>query len=158
MKIVFCFIALFILGCAGYEPISKLNKSIFKDEIYAEVIVDKKNPRNSIQIQNSINQIIISKFDAKISKNPDATNMIIETKNISFEPISYDQNGYIVAYQSIVELGVTYNKETTFHKGTFNFNIEAESSITESKRFQAIKEASSKAIDSFISAIIVKSL
>lgn len=158
------FVALGVLieffGCAGYQPVATLNKKVFNDEIYARVIVDKENPNNSVLIQNAINEIIVNKFDATIqnSKNDIKTNMIIRTKNINFDPISYDENGYIVSYKNIVTLEILYNGTTYTNTGIYTFSIESQSTITQAKRFEAIQEASSKALDSFISDIIIKQL
>jgi len=153
---------LVITGC-GYKPSSYYTKKILGDKIYTEVYIDINDPENSVLIKDAVNEAIVSKFRSKLVDKKDLANTIfyVKFKSKSFTPIAYDKDGYVVAYKTKVLLNITYidktGKKDSFDvSGTYDFPIEANSVISDSKRFEAIKFASYKAISEFISKISVK--
>ena len=89
--------------------------------------------------------------------------MYVKLNNISFVPIQYDKNGYVLAYKSYVTLETTYydkkaHKRVITTKGDYDFSIKSNSVISDTKRFEAIKFASSKAIDEFISKVSIQGI
>ncbi len=155
-------ILLVMIGC-GYKPSSYYTKKILGDKIYAEVYIDINDPENSVLIKDAINEAIISKFNSKIVDKKDLANSLfyIKFKSKSFIPIAYDKDGYVVAYKTKVLLNITYidkigDKDSFDVSGTYDFPIEANSVISDAKRFEAIKFASYKAISEFVSKISVK--
>ena len=78
-------------------------------------------------------------------------------------PIQYDKNGYVIAYKTYVDL-LTQYRDRAGHRGAitsrgdYDFAIESNSVISDTKRFEAIKNASYKAIDEFISKLSVKGI
>ncbi len=153
---------LVITGC-GYKPSSYYTKQILGDKIYAEVYIDINDPENSILIKDAVNEAIISRFRSSIVDKKDLANTIfyVKFKSKSFIPVAYDKDGYVVAYKTKVLLNITYidktGKKDSFDvSGTYDFPIEANSVISDTKRFEAIKFASYKAISEFISKISVK--
>lgn len=156
--------ALIFFGC-GYKPSSYYTKQIIGDKIYAKVFIDVKDPENSVLIKDAINEAIVTKFKSSITDNiADANSeFLIKFKSKSFDPIAYDKDGYVVSYKAKVSLNITYidkfGKRDSFDvKGTYDFPIEANSVISDTKRFEAIKFASYKAISEFISKIAVKGM
>jgi len=159
------FVITFILIGCGYRPSSYYTKKILGDKIYTEVYIDINDPENSVLIKDAINEAIVSKFRSKIVDRIDKANSMfyVKFKSKSFTPIAYDKNGYVVAYKTKVLLGITYTdkrgKKDSFDvSGTYDFSIEANSVISDSKRFEAIKFASYKAISEFISKLSVKGI
>ena len=153
-----------IIGC-GYKPSSYYTKKILGDKIYAEVYIDIKDPENSVLIKDAINEAIVSKFKSKIVDRKDLANTLfyVKFKSKSFIPIAYNKDGYVVAYKTKVLLHITYidkrGKKDSFNvRGTYDFPIEANSVISDAKRFEAIKFASFKAISEFVSRISVKGI
>ena len=156
------FILLVMVGC-GYKPSLYYTKKILGDKIYAQVYIDIKDPENSVLIKDAINEAIVSKFKSKIVDKKDIANTLlyVKFKSKSFIPIAYDKDGYVVAYKTKVVLNIAYvdktGKKDSFDvSGTYDFPIEANSVISDTKRFEAIKFASYKAISEFISKISVK--
>ena len=153
-----------MMGC-GYKPSSNYTKKILGDKIYAQVYIDIKDPENSVLIKDAINEAIVSKFRSKIVDKKELANSLfyVKFKNKSFIPIAYDRDGYVVAYKTKVLLNITYidkigRKDSFNVSGTYDFPIEANSVISDTKRFEAIKFASYKAISEFISKISVKGI
>ncbi len=155
-------VLLTVTGC-GYKPSSYYTKKILGNKIYTEVYIDINDPENSVLIKDAVNEAIVSRFRSHIVDKKDLANTIfyIKFKSKSFTPIAYDKDGYVVAYKTKVLLNITYidktGKKDSFDvSGTYDFPIEANSVISDAKRFEAIKFASYKAISEFISKISVK--
>ncbi len=165
MKKFLLLAALFLLVGCGYKPSSYYTKRVLGDKIYSKVYIDIKDPENSVLIKDAINEAIITKLGSKISDNlADAdSSLLVKFKSKEFIPIAYDKDGYVVSYKSKVVLNITFKdrfgKDDSMDvMGTYDFPIEANSVISDTKRFEAIKFASYKAISEFISKISVKGL
>jgi len=154
---------LYFQGC-GYKPTSMFANKILGDKIYAEVEISLQDPENTILIKDALNEAIFNRFRAKISSKEKATSkLFVKLKSISFIPIQYDKNGYVLAYKSYVTLETTYydqkaHKKVITTRGDYDFPIKSNSVISDTKRFEAIKFASSKAIDEFISQISIQGI
>ena len=155
---------IFFVGC-GYRPSSQYSKRILGNKIYAEVFIDVHNPENSVLIKDAVNEAIVAEFKSKIVDKKDEANseFFVKFNSISFTPTAYDPNGYVVAYRATVSLNIIYidkfGKKGTFNvSGIYDFSIEANSVISDTKRFDAIKFASYKAIGEFVSKVAIKGI
>ncbi len=151
-------LSIFIITACGYKPTSFYTKKVLGEAIYVKVETSLEDPENSVLIRDALNEAVIYKFHAKIADKKDASSkLFVRLEHVNFEPIEYDNNGYVIAYKTHVTLRTTYHdKETIKTYGDYDFNIASNSVISDTKRFNAIKEASQKAIDAFISKIAVK--
>jgi len=79
----------------------------------------------------------------------------VKFNSVSFQPIQYDVNGYAIYYRAKVSLKIAYRSPTAGGtetvSGFYDFPIEPKAIISDSLRFQAIKEGSAKALDAFVS-------
>ncbi len=164
IRYLFLIIIVFISGCS-YKPTPMYTKRVLGDSIYAQVKINIKDPENSVLIKDAINEAIISKFGARIvPKKIDSKSQIYASlENISLSPIQYDRNGYAIAYKSKVTLEFNYysrsgNSGTIQTTGSYDFPVEADSVISDAKRFEAVKFASYKAISEFISEVTVRGM
>jgi hypothetical protein len=157
----FILFVLFLSSC-GYKPTAIYTKNVLGTKIYADVETSLEDPENSILIKDAINEAIINKFHSNLSSKSEATSTLhIKLHSVKFQPIEYDSNGYVIAYKTLVSLKTTYSdknsqKQTLMSSGDYDFNIQSLSIISDTKRFNAIKEASQKAIDAFISRISIR--
>lgn len=157
-------LCLFMLGGCGYKPTAHYAREVLGQKIYAEVIISRKDPRNSVLIKDAINEAIVSRFGAKIVNKEEADTVLkISIGSVNFSPTVYDQYGYVIAYKALVKLAISYQyangkleKMTT--EGEYDFSIEANSVISDTSRFNAIKYSSLDAIDEFVSKIAIKGL
>jgi len=155
------FLIIFLLGC-GYKPTAKLTKNVLGDRIYAKVNTSLRDPQNSVLIKDALNEAIVEKFHSKISSKKDASSILdVDLSLVRFIPIAYDKNGYVISYKTLVKLKTKYTKKNGDTKiltteGDYDFNIQTLSVISDAKRFEAIKEASVKAIDAFISRVSIE--
>jgi len=164
MKIGWFFLVfvLFFNGC-GYKPTYIYTKKVLGDDIYVDVDISLKDPQNSVLITDAVNEAVISKFRSNLvrDKKRASAQLYISLKKVKFKPIQYDKNGYVIAYKTYVSLKTRYidkkNKSKTITtSGNYDFSIEANSIISDNKRFEAIKFAALKAIDELISKISIK--
>lgn len=163
------FLAFFLVGC-GYKPISKVANNIMGDGVYIEVFIDKSEPKNSVFIKDAVKEGIVSRLGKRLS-DKDSANISISvvTKSLTYQATIYDEYGYISSYRAILNLefktkfkdGTIENIQST---GEYDFSIArrakstryADSVISETEKFEAIKEASKEAFDEFISKLAVK--
>lgn len=160
MRVLAFFLTLILLGC-GYKPSSIYAKKALGEKIYADIKIDLREPENTILIKDAINEAIVSRFKGKISNSAEASSKIfVNLKDLEFEPIQYDKNGYIARYRTVVKLQIDYilhdeQKKKIVVDGYYDFLIEPDSIVSDTKRFEAIKNASLKAIDKFISKVSI---
>jgi len=154
-------IALLFSSC-GYKPTNIYTKKVLGDSIYVDVAISGVDPQNSVLITDAINQAVITKFRSKlVSKERATTKMYVSLNSVSFKPIQYDNNGYVIAYKTLVSLNTRYidrsgKQRVISSSGDYDFSIEANSVISDNKRFDAIKFGALKAIDELISKISVR--
>jgi len=149
-------------GC-GYKPVSYYSKEVLGEKIYVNVESSLQDPENTVLIKDAINEVIVSKLHARLTTKQNAdVRLYVKLKKVKFEPIQYDKNGFVIAYKTHVDLSTRYispkKDETIITSGEYDFPIESNSVISDTKRFEAIKFASKKAIGEFISVIGVKGL
>ncbi|OQX73832.1 MAG: hypothetical protein B6D59_04435 [Campylobacteraceae bacterium 4484_4] len=154
---------LLINGC-GYKPTVVYTKEILGDRIYAEVETSLEDPENSVLIKDALREAVLNRFRSKLVRKDLATSTIyMKLNKVTFMPIQYDRNGYVIAYKTYVELKTRYRdragrEKIILSRGDYDFNIESNSVISDTKRFEAIRLASSKAIDHFISKLSIEGI
>ncbi|MFV0482230.1 MAG: LPS assembly lipoprotein LptE [Campylobacteraceae bacterium] len=157
---LFCII---FVGC-GYTPTAKLAKNVLGDKVYVDVAMSRVDPQNTVLIKDAISAALVDRFGSKIvSKNEANSFIYVSLKNIKFSPLAYDTNGYVISYRTVVTLKIDYTlssneKGSINTEGEYDFPIIADSVISDSKRFEAIKYASEDALDEFTAFIAIKGL
>ena len=160
MKFFYFLIPFLLLGC-GYKPSSFYTKKVLGENIHVDAQISRKDPKNSVLIKDAVNEAVVGRFGAKLSDKKSAdTNLVVSIGSVSFTPTVYDRDGYVIAYKTKVTLNSKFKtddgKEKSFSTvGEFNFPIEANSVISDTKRFEAIKNASGDAINEIISKISI---
>jgi hypothetical protein len=164
MKKLFCiaFIVFFVSGC-GYKPTTTYTKGVLDDNIYATVQVLRSDPARSVEVQDAINEAIITRFGANlVAKEYAETFITVQYNSLSFHPLQYDEDGYVVYYEAVVSLSVDYQTQTQKDKfsvsGTYEFPIESNAVLTDAKRSEALKNGALNAIDAFISRLALKGI
>ncbi len=160
MKYLAVFLMVFLLGC-GYKPSSYYAKKVLGDRIHVDVSISRKDPKNSVIIKDAINEAVVGRFgDRLVSQEKADSNLYISVASVSFVPTVYDSNGYVIGYKTNVILNTMYrnkmNQKSSFTTtGEYDFPIEANSVISDTKRFDAIKYASLDAVNEIISKISI---
>ncbi len=160
----FYFALILMLTACGYKPSSYYAKKQLNGKIFVDLIVDLKDPRNAVLIKDAMNELIVHRLDAKIvdDKNLADTNMIVKLNSVSMKELHYDKQGYNKLYKAVVSIDVKYNNKKESQSftvsGEHDFSIDDGSTITDIKRFEAIKSAANKALEDIISRLAINSL
>ncbi|QCD52300.1 LPS assembly lipoprotein LptE [Campylobacter sp. RM16192] len=163
------FIAVFLIGC-GYKPLSKITKDIMGEDVYVHVVIDRADPKSSVWIADSIKEGIVSRLNRKLSGDKNAkTKIIASVKSVNLQALLYDEDGYVSLYKAVLKMefdtklenGKSHKSITT---GEYDFTISkkikdiryADSVISETDRYNAIKEASKEAFEEYLAVLAVK--
>jgi hypothetical protein len=110
-----------------------------------------------------MSEMLVSRFGAKLVYNKEIADTVLNLKlnTISMQVLQYDAQGYEKLYQAIVNIKVDYssseNKGSVTVSGTYDFSVDGQDEISEAKRFEAVKNASSKALEEVISKLAIES-
>ena len=157
-------IAFFINAC-GYKPSTYYAKKEMEGNVFVNLDVSLENPRNSVLVKDAVNKILIQKLDSKMVSDRNKADVIMNLgiNSVSISTLQYDKEGYNKLYKAIVVIKVEYfRKDDEIKKsftvdGEYDFSIDNGTTLTDSNRFDAISNASNKAVDEILSRIAVAS-
>jgi hypothetical protein len=158
----FCFFTL--TGC-GYKPTTYYAKKELSGKVFVKLFIDLKDPQNSVLIKDAMNQLLTHKLDSKLVYDEAIADTIMNIKinSVSMTALQYDADGYNNLYRATVSINVKYNKKAEKISRNFtvngenDFSIGSSTTITDTKRFDAIKSASDEALDEVLSRIAIQS-
>ena len=156
-----CF--LLLSGC-GYKPASKIAASVLVEKVLVDVQISVKDPKNSVLIKDAFKDALINRLHVKVVSKDEADTFIDARLNsVSFSAIIYDQDGYATSYKTTVSIAIktTYKDkkvENITVSGKYDFTIESNSIISDTKRFEAIKNASEDALDEYVATVSMKGM
>ena len=116
------------------------------------------DPENTVIIKDALNSAVITRFKSSlVDKSHSRTHLDIRLRRVTFVPLKYDANGYIIAYRTKIVLDILRTSTTLVKrysvKGVYDFKIEPNAIISDQARFYAIEQSASKALESFIAKI-----
>ncbi len=152
----------FILTGCGYKPSSHYAKKEINGKVYVYLVVNIEDPKNSVLIKDALNELLVNKLDAHLvyKESQADTVMNIKLDSVSLSELSYGDDGYAKLYAANVNISVDYKKRAEASRslsvtGRYDFSIDDGATISETKRFEAVRSASNKALDELISKIAV---
>lgn len=157
-----CFLILFITAC-GYKPSNHYVKEQLKGNIFVNLIVDLEDPRNAVLIKDAMSEILVHRLDSKIVYDRALADTIMDVKlnSVKMRVLQDDDQGYNKLYNAIVKIYVNYDngieKKSFNVAGDYDFSVDAGTTITDTRRFEAIKNAASEALEEVISKIAINS-
>lgn len=148
---------LLFAGC-GYQPSSHYAKSVVGESVSTEVVIRMEDPQNTVIIKDAVDTAVITKFrTALVPKNQSQTHLQISIASVSFSPLRYDVNGYVITYRTVVVMSIirmSNGKSASYAtKGSYDFEIEPNAIISDQARFEAIRQGAQKGIDSFVAQV-----
>ncbi|MGD9624170.1 MAG: LPS assembly lipoprotein LptE [Arcobacter sp.] len=157
-------IAFFINAC-GYKPSTYYAKKEMEGNVFVKLDVSLEDPRNSVLVKDAVNKILLQKLDSKIVNDRNRADVIMNLgiNSVSITTLQYDEEGYNKLYKAEVVIKVEYfRKDDGIKKsftvdGEYDFSIDIGTTLTDSNRFDAISNASTKAVDEILSKIAVAS-
>jgi uncharacterized protein YcfL len=160
-KVLVSVLFLFLVGC-GYKPASHYAKDKVKGNVFVDMYISIEDPKNSVIIKDAMSEILVSRFGSKLvyNKNQADTTLFLRLNSVSMQVLQYDAQGYEKLYRATVNIKVNYasseDKGSVTVSGTYDFAVDGQNEISEAKRFEAIKSASSKALEEVISKLAIE--
>lgn len=158
LKLLFTSVLFVALTGCGYLPASKQARKVVGEKLFVEVQVLLEDPENAVLIKDATRKSVLTRFhSALVLREFAKTVLLVDLVGISFTPLQYDTNGYVIVYRTNVSLRVSRQskgeKKQYNARGNYDFTIEPNAVITDSQRFDAISQASLKALDSFVAQV-----
>jgi hypothetical protein len=162
LKLLNLFLISILFVACGYKPTaSYANKSIM-GLTYVNVKIDIDNANNTVLIKDALVELLIGKFDVKITNIKAIANSFVKATLVSVEEKQLQANnlGFAKVYRETVTLKISYNKRDEKSKefvlsNYYDFTVDFDSIVTQSKKDEAIKVAISKALSDIFSNIAV---
>lgn len=158
------FISSFFVAC-GYKPSSYYAKQEMEGNIFVKLNVSLGDPKNSVLVKDAVTKILMQKLDSRLVNNEKNADVIMNLgiSSIGISTLQYDREGYNKLYKATVYIKVDYfRKDTEVKKsftvdGEYDFSVDDGTTISETKRYDAITNASNKAVEELLSRIAVGS-
>ncbi|MDZ7817391.1 MAG: LPS assembly lipoprotein LptE [Aliarcobacter sp.] len=163
--VIFTFSIGFFISACGYKPSSYYAKKEMEGNVFVKLNVSLEDPKNSVLVKDAVTKLLIQKLDSKLVDKESIADVIMNVaiNSVSMQTLQYDTLGYNKLYRAIVVLKIDYfRKDDGIKKsftvdGEYDFSIDDGTTITETKRFDAISNAANKALDEVLSKIAVSS-
>jgi hypothetical protein len=148
----------FLFACSGYKPSSQYVHEVVGENIYASVKTIIEEPENSFLIEDALKEALQTRLDVRFSSRENAdSELYLTLKSLEFRPLQYE-DGYVILYRTEVVLKARHIykihgiSRTSFYtlNGFYEFPVRPNVSISMAIKFDAIKSASLKAIDTLI--------
>lgn len=168
MRFLSAILIFLFLGC-GYRPVSTMTQNLIGDSVFVEVIISRVDPQNTVIMKDSIREAAIKRLNKDLSDKQNADTII--TANIgslSFTGLSSDIYGYTTAYKVnlVVDYKVIFKDKSVRNistVGDYDFSVSnliqgtkyTDSVISDTDRYNAIKNAAEQSFDEFISKLAV---
>ena len=160
----FLLIFVVIFNACGYKPTANYASNALISNVFIEVPIDINNARNTVLIKDALTELIVNKFKLKTTNKKYLAKSFIKSKIISVthQELQSDISGYAKVYRETVKIEVKYNKKNKKEKvitvsNYFDFIVNSDSTITQSKKDEAIKIAINKALTEVFSKIAISS-
>ncbi len=160
---ILCSVPLLIFTGCGYKPSVYYAKKEITGSVYVDLDVNIEDPKNSVLVKDAMNELLVHKLGSKLVYNEKLadTRMFVKLNSVSLSELSYNEDGYIKLYKASVSINVRYinslKKSNSFSvSGTYDFSIDDGGTISDTKRFEAIKSAANKALDEVLSKIAIQ--
>ena len=149
-------------GC-GYKPSAQYSREYIGRTIYIDVDIFLANPINGILIKDALIKVIKHKLNIKITSKKEAESILkLSLGSLSFSPMQYDKNGYVILYQAQLKLIADMTTPTSnkiFNvDGVYEFSIKPDSILSDKVRLDAISRSAEKALKSLFSTLAVEGI
>ncbi len=157
-------LSILLFTACGYKPANSFAKQEIGEKVYVSSVINKQDVINSVLIKDILNQLILAKIGSKIVYDKKIANTIMNIKldSVDISQIQYDRQGFVRVYRTAVTIKVDYQKDDKTNiilvSDFYDFSVHSDAIISNSKKEQAVKTATSKAIEELFSKIAVQSV
>jgi hypothetical protein len=159
----FYFLLFTFTGC-GYKPSSYYAKNEITGKVYVDLEMDIENSQNSVLVKDAMNEMVLSRFNAQLTQNKEEADTVVFVKlaSVSHSVMASDNEGYAKTYRANVNISVVYQKKGEDKKhisvsNYYDYNVEANSLVSDQQKQEAVKNAATKALGDLFSKIAVNS-
>lgn len=162
-KILSVFLSLFFLVGCGYKPSSYYLKQEIGKKVFVNLDINIDNASNSVLIKDAMNEMLVSRFGSKLVYTKDEADTVLNLAlgSVSLSQIQYDQQGYVKVYRTTVSINANYKtdgkKRVLTLSDYYDFSVDEEAVISDSKKEEAVKIAARKALEKILSKIAIQS-
>ena len=158
VNVVLLFTLVISFSSCGYKPSAKYARTIVGERISTSVTISMQDPENTVIIKDALDSAIVKVFHASLRpRNRADTHLNISMNDIKYQPVQYNNEGFVVAYRAYIKLRIIRKsqgkKELYITRGTYDFTIDANTIVSNQQRFEAIESSSIKAIKSFVAKV-----
>ncbi|RXK03363.1 LPS assembly lipoprotein LptE [Halarcobacter bivalviorum] len=156
-------LVVFLFTACGYKPSSHYAKRQLEGSVFVNLIINLEDPRNAVIIKDAMHELIVHRLDSNLVFDKKLADTILDVKlnSVGMQELQDDEDGYNNLYRAVVTILVSYHKDGAKKSftvsGDYEFSINKGSTITDSKRFEAIRNAATKALEEVISKLAVQS-
>jgi len=153
-------ISFLFYGC-GYKPTIDFAKDKYNNKIgYVDVSIDHSNANNSVYLKDALIEFAVDKLHLKLTndKNKAKIKIFGKIKSISQIQLQSDTAGFGKIYRENVNISVTINNKSYLLSNYYDFMVDSNSGVNESKKEEAIKNAMKKALNSLFSKVAIEEL
>jgi hypothetical protein len=157
MKILFIFINIIIFfNSCGYQPTANFAKKELGEQIYTKVEIYLPEAENTVLIKDALQEALKSRLNVNFTdKKSSDSELYVRIKELKFQPLEFDENGYVIFYRTELILKVRHVKNNNLINtyellGRYDFKMGENVSISDSIIFDAIKFSAQKAVDNLV--------
>lgn len=156
--------SLFFLSGCGYKPTSYYAKNEISGKVYVDLQMDIENTQNSILVKDAMNEMVLNRFNAQLTQDKENadTQVLVRLARVTHSVMASDNEGYAKTYRANVTITVMYQKMGEQKKyisvsNYYDYNVEANSLVSDQQKQEAVKNAAKKALSDLFSKIAVNS-
>ena len=159
-RFILSFLVIIFTSC-GYKPTINFAKEKYNNKSgFIEVSIDYDNANNSVYLKDALIEFAVNKLSLNLINNKKEAKIIISGKinSISQTQLQSDTTGFGKIYRENVSLAISINGKSYTLSSYYDFTVDPNSGITESKKEEAIKNAIKKALNSLFSKVAIEEL
>ena len=156
---------LFVTTGCGYKPTSHYAKNEINGNVYVILKVDINNATNSVLAKDAVNEMVVNEFGASLTNEKANADTIVNVTlgSVSYTTLQSDNRGFSKLYRTTVSISLIYKDvKTNVQKhlsvsDSYDYAVDEDSTISEAKKLESVKIASTKALNKIFSKIAVQS-
>jgi hypothetical protein len=160
---IFNMVLMLLLSSCGYAPASSYASNQISKQVYVNVYIDAKNSQYTPILKDSVNEMLISKFDATLVDNKAFGTTIVDVRmsSLSFESLQTDSRGFVNFYRAKVSIDMSYNnldkniKKTFKLQDYYDYRVDENAISSQKAQENAVKLAIKKSLNNMFSSIAV---
>ena len=162
-RVLLLSLLIFIIAGCGYKPATYYTKKELDGKVFVNLLIDLEDPRNVVIIKDTMNEILVHRLDIDVVDDPKLADIIINLKleSVTMSLVQEDEDGYAKVYKATVEISGNYKKDSKIRSfnvtGSDDFSIDSGTTISDTNRYEGIKDAASKALEEVVSKIAINS-